>query len=76
LAVVSSPNGSRINADATLTPTISNELAYVIVWPSVACIAVGPAGVHQTETTCLFVSLVDATTGKFLGAGQTTSPEG
>jgi hypothetical protein len=76
LGVVSSQNDSTVNSDGTTTPTISAELAYVITWPSVACIAAGPAGAQQKETTCIFVSLVDANTGAFIGAGQSNSLKG
>jgi hypothetical protein len=84
LALVSTDNGATINPDGSLTRTVNNELTYVMTWSALPCGPyaggpyIPPGIVRPTPpaTSCFFMTLVDANTGKFLGAGQSSGVGG
>ncbi len=79
-ALMTTDNGGAVNKDATVTPLAVKRPAFVLRWPSTPCTPVG--GARRTVTTstavtsCLFISLVDAVTGKALGSAQTNHAGG
>lgn len=76
LGLVSTPNSARMQPDGSAQPTITRRLAYVLTWPDATCVPAGPAGGSPTPTTCKFITLVDAITGKYMAAADTTAPTG
>jgi hypothetical protein len=76
LALVTTNNGATVEPDGSLRPTIDRELAYVMTWPSALCVPAGPPSASHQAVPCFFLTLVDANTGKFLGAGDSAGPDG
>ena len=76
LASVTTANGATIGTDGAVEPTTVDRLAYVLTWDAMTCAPSGPPGSSHLVAGCLFVTLVDADTGAYLGASSTTSPGG
>lgn len=72
---------SRVDANGDLVRTIDGTLVYVFRWNHVPCQpsgpALGPTG-EQTnaagERTCLWLTMINATTGDSLGTTRITDP--
>jgi hypothetical protein len=67
--------GTAVGTNKTNLPTLKGQLAYVLTWKNEPCRAAGPAGGSATTTSCTLVSLVNASTGKFVyGFEDQTGP--
>ena len=77
LSRITTTNGGALPASGRGVPSTVSGLAYVLQWRGVPCIASAvPGKAAPKPTTCLWVALVDATTGRSLGSGQTNVPTG
>lgn len=77
LSRITTTNGGALPASGGGVPSTVSGLAYVLQWRGVPCIASAvPGKAAPKPTTCLWIALVDATTGRSLGSGQTNVPTG
>jgi hypothetical protein len=79
LALATTDNGGKIESDGSVTRTLSDRLTYVLRWDNIQCSPSGhiPGDTSSpTVTTCVWITLVDANTGAFLGGGQTNAAGG
>jgi hypothetical protein len=75
LVLVTTQMGGIVQADGSVKDTIVDRLAYALIWKGFTCSPVGgpaPPGSSaapiRTFKNCTAVSVIDATTGKGLGA--------
>jgi hypothetical protein len=71
LALATTDGGAKVGSDGTVNRAVDHTLAYILRWQDVPCAAAGPQVASRPATTCLWIGLVDATTGAALGSGQT-----
>jgi hypothetical protein len=76
LALATTDSGGTMGSDGTLHRAVDHTLAYVLRWQDVPCVAAGPQVASPSPSTCLWIGLVDATTGAALGSGQINSVGG
>jgi ABC-type transport system substrate-binding protein len=75
LALASSPLGGSVASDGSTQPKLQDTLAYVLTWNDVPCVGSGPGNPkYSTATavsTCIWVAVIDANTGKSLESTDT-----
>jgi hypothetical protein len=76
LALITTDDGGAIQADGSVTPNASNTLGWVMRWEGVPCSPGGGGSSDSTQsqsptTSCTFIAMVDAASGRPLGSSQT-----
>ena len=75
-ALITTNNGGIIADHTSVTPLAVKLPGYVLQWQGIPCAPAGGSSVTESAasvlTTCTWIGLIDAMTGKALGSGQTS----
>lgn len=80
LALASSPLGGTVSPNGSTQSKLRDTLAYVLTWTDVACVGSGAGNPKYAASTqpgrCVWVVVVDATTGDVLASLDTNAVGG